>query len=166
MNCLLWIWNCATRLAALFLATLNDEEITAKRFGSRVLQSILSHSMGSYECSVTTQLFGISRSLESTNLFVISGVLFTVLRVAWSVCPYSYIVRIINLLKNFNSRIITKLSNCVPIGSAWQKCQFRLCLYLFTYLIILLDRNDYCVIYRGAIFRVSFGLECLFWSEA
>ena len=54
---------------------------------------------------------------------------------------------------------------CQP-GPRDETCPFRLCLYMFTYLIILLDRNDYCVIYSGVIFRVSFGLECLFWSEA
>ena len=53
---------------------------------------------GRYECNVATELFGISRSLESTNSFVISGVLWTILRVAWSVCPHFYITRIINLL--------------------------------------------------------------------
>jgi hypothetical protein len=67
---------------------------------------------------LATQLFGVCRSLESTNSFVISGVLCTVLRVAWSVYPNSYITRIINLLKNFNSRIITKHSSCVSTGSA------------------------------------------------
>jgi hypothetical protein len=54
VNCLLWIWDCAIYhwLAVFLLATLKDEEITAKWFRSRVLQSILSHSIGSYEYSL------------------------------------------------------------------------------------------------------------------